>query len=134
MKRALLCGLLVTSLPHLACAEETFAVRRDSVITFGHGDGDTFGLDEIQRDAALVLIRPQGESCTLRFPIVRGERLWLRAVGDHGQPLSCEALFVSAEGEEARFTAKCTEQHSITPGPKCPPSASAQAPAQIPAK
>ncbi len=111
MKTALfVCGLLIGLMPEAGRADDAFSVTRNSVITFGHGEGDTFGLDEIQKDGVLVLIRPRGEACTLRFPIVRGEILRLRAVGTQGEPLACEAKLLGTDGQEARFSAHCSEQ------------------------
>ena len=87
----LVCGLMLALFPSAIKADETFSVTRNSAIAFGHGDGDTFGLDEIQTDVVAVLIRPQGEQCTLRFLLLRGEKLRLRAVGTQGELLMCEA-------------------------------------------
>jgi len=129
MKAALLvCGLMLALSPAAVRADETFSVTRNSAITFGHGDGDTFGVDEIQNDVVAVLIRPQGETCTLRFPLLRGEKLRLRAVGTQGERLMCEATLMSAEGQEARFTARCSEQVTAASEPKCPRPTSAEVP------
>jgi hypothetical protein len=119
---------MLALLPSAIRADETFSVTRNSAITFGHGDGDTFGLDEIQADVVAVLIRPQGEQCTLRFLLLRGEKLRLRAVGTQGESLMCEATLMSAEGQEARFTARCSEQVTSTTEPKCPRPNSAEIP------
>ena len=129
MKVALLvCGLMLALLPSAIRADEAFSVTRNSAITFGHGDGDAFGLDEIQTDVVAVLIRPQGEQCTLRFLLLRGEKLRLRAVGTQGESLMCEATLISAEGQEARFTARCSEQVTATTEQKCPRPTSAEIP------
>jgi SOS-response transcriptional repressor LexA len=119
---------MLSLLPAAIRADETFSVTRNSAITFGHGDGDTFGLDEVQTDAVAVLVRPQGEACTLRFLLLRGEKLRLRAAGTQGEPLMCEATLMSAEGEEARFTARCSEQATGASAPKCPRPTSAEIP------
>jgi hypothetical protein len=124
MKRALtLCTVLAVAMPCALRAEGTFPVTRSSVISFGEGGGDAFGLDGISRDDAtvLVLIQPQGESCTLRFPIRIGEVLKLRASDAKGHPLVCEASLVSITDEAtARFSSRCSEQAARDTEPKCP--------------
>ena len=102
-------------------AGETFTVTPSKVVSFGTG-GDTFGLDRVSEDTVLVLVRPRGEDCTLRFPIRVGDRLFLRTVSGGGQSLLCEASLVAiVDGRSARFSARCQQQTTSTER-KCPPS------------
>lgn len=102
-------------------AGETFTVTPSKVVSFGTG-GDTFGLDRVSEDTVLVLVRPRGEDCTLRFPLRVGESLFLRTVGGGGQSLLCEASLVSVvDATSARFSARCRRQATSTDR-KCPPS------------
>ncbi len=37
--------------------------------------GDAFGVDELIGETAVILVRPKGETCVLRFPIRVGDSL-----------------------------------------------------------
>ncbi len=116
-------AVLAVAIPCTLQADGTFPVTRSSVISFGQGTGDAFGLDEIAEDRASVrvLIQPQGEDCTLRFPIRVGEVLKLRASDGKGNPLVCEASLVSITDEAtAQFSSRCSEQTSLDTERKCP--------------
>jgi hypothetical protein len=123
MNRALLgyWVFLATLFASAGYADDTFTVTRSTVVSFGRQGGDTFGVDRISQDTAFVLIRPRGESCTLRFPLGVGERLFLRTVDGDGQPVVCEASLVAlVDDTAARFSARCRRQITSTDR-KCPP-------------
>jgi len=56
----------------------------------------------------------------LRFPILRGEYLRLRAVGTDGQPLTCQEKLVSVGDDEVQFSARCSEQLTTSLERNCP--------------
>lgn len=102
-------------------AAETFTVTPSKVVSFGT-DGDAFGLDSISPESVLVLVRPRGEDCTLRFPLRVGERLFLRTFDERGHSMVCDALLVAiVDGTSAQFSAHCLNQTTSTDR-KCPPS------------
>ena len=108
------CGVLVAAaLPCASRADELLTVTPASVVAFGRDGGDTFGLQRLSRDTVIVLVRPRGEVCTLRFPLNVGESLLLRATASDGQPLVCKASLVSVvEGSSAEFSYRCSIEAS----------------------
>ena len=123
MKRALFWhGLLfAAAFPYSGHTDETSTLTPNSVAAFGTMGGDTFGIERISKDSVVVLVRPSGEDCTLRFPINIGESLSLRA---DGQSMLCQASLVSTDQDKkAQFSARCTPQISSNER-KCPPQSS----------
>jgi hypothetical protein len=100
---------------------QSFLVTPSKVVELGT-NGDAFGIDELIDDTAVVLVRPRGETCVLRFPIRIGESLFIRTSDHDGRSTLCEATLVSiAYNKAARFTARC-EQQATSSDRKCPPS------------
>jgi hypothetical protein len=98
---------------------QSFIVTPSKVVELGT-NGDAFGIDHFAGDTAVILIRPRGEACTLRFPIRVGESLFIRTSDTEGRSTLCEAKLVSIVQEAgARFTAHCSPQDTSTE-PKCP--------------
>lgn len=123
MKRATFgyCAFLPILFASAGFAAETFTVTPSQVVSFG-SDGDTFGLDSISPETVLVLVRPRGEDCTLRFPLRVGERLFLRTLDERGHSMICDALLVAiVDSTSAQFSAHCLNQTTSTDR-KCPPS------------
>ena len=122
MKYAIGCGMLAGAILSAPLhADEIIVVTPASIIAFGQGDGDTFGIESAGRDTALILIKPQGEDCTLRFPLRVGENLLLRATSQDGQPLVCQASLTSIDqAGAAQFSSRCFEQRTQSQEPKCP--------------
>ncbi|KAB2939590.1 MAG: hypothetical protein K8F92_01525 [Hyphomicrobium sp.] len=92
------------------------------VVSIGDLNSDSFALERIQeaRSRVVVLFRPNGESCTFRFPLPIGRSVQLRAHGPSRQSLLC-ALTLRELGDTttARFEMECIEQpHSERP--RCP--------------
>jgi hypothetical protein len=100
---------------------QSFVVMPSQVVELGT-NGDAFGIDNLIDDTAVILIRPRGESCTLRFPIRTGESLFIRTSDSDGRSILCEAKLVSIVYDVgARFTTHCSGQ-ATSSDPKCPPS------------
>jgi hypothetical protein len=98
---------------------QSFLVELAKVVELG-ANGDTFGIDGLVKDTAIILIRPKGETCVLRFPIRIGESIFIRTSDTDGRSALCEAKLVSIEyGSGARFTAHCSLQDTSS-DPKCP--------------
>ncbi len=101
-------------------AGQTFLVTPSQMVTLGV-DGDTFGIDQFTGEGAVVLVRPKGEGCTLRFPLPIGDSLFIRTSDSNGRSVLCEARLLSiVGGNAAQFTARCNEQVTSS-DPKCPP-------------
>lgn len=104
-------------------AIETFAVAPEQAVSFGGGDGDSFAIEQISRNdnTVTVLLRPMGERCTFRFPVMVGRSVQLRADTPTGQSLLCKAtLQPITEDGSARFGAECNEA-VVSHERKCPP-------------
>jgi hypothetical protein len=100
---------------------QSLLVTPSQVVDIGI-NGDAFGIDNLIDDTAVVLIRPRGEACTLRFPIRIGESLFLRTSDSDGRSILCEAKLVSiVYNQAAQFTTHCSGQITST-DLKCPPS------------
>ncbi len=98
---------------------QSFLVTPSKVVELGT-NGDTFGIDELVGDTAFILIRPRGETCTLRFPIQVGDSLFIRTSDTDGRSTLCEAKLVSiVQDAGARFTTHCSRQDTSTDR-KCP--------------
>jgi hypothetical protein len=104
-----------------ALAQETVEVTPWTAAEFGGEGGDALALEKITPPGAVVLLNPQGETCTLRVPMTLGEKVRLRGAPVGDQQAVCEVLRVSAtEAPSAIFTFACLNQ---TPSAerKCPP-------------
>lgn len=111
----ILCAALLSPLEE----GQSFIVEPSKVVELG-SNGDTFGVDGFAGDTAVILIRPRGEACTLRFPIRVGESLFIRTSDTDGASTLCEAKLVSIVHDAgARFTAHCSRQDTSTDR-KCP--------------
>ncbi|MEI9899242.1 MAG: hypothetical protein WDN31_02890 [Hyphomicrobium sp.] len=102
---------------------EAISVQPQQAVTFGGGDGDTFAIEDISphENMVTVLLRPMGETCSFRFPVMVGRSVQLRADTPSGQSLMCKAtLRPITEDGTAQFTAECNEE-PISREPKCPP-------------
>ena len=98
---------------------QAFLVSPSQVVTLGV-DGDTFGIDHFAGDSAVILIRPKGESCTLRFPLSIGESLFIRTSDSDGRSMLCEAKLISImQDQAAQFSAGCGPQVT-SEDRKCP--------------
>jgi hypothetical protein len=112
---------LLTSSLDIALAQETVEVTPWTAAEFGGKGGDALSLEKVTPTGAVVLLNPHGETCTLRFPMKIGEKVYLRGVTVGDQQAVCEVLLVSAsEAPSAIFTFECLNQ---TPSAerKCPP-------------
>ena len=106
-------------------ATQTFSVKNSSVVTIGTDRGDSFAVEKTSKDAAVVLLQPNGEACTFRLSLAIGESLNLRAFGDAGQPLLCEtSLLAIANADTTKFSARCYERTKGALERKCPREAS----------
>jgi hypothetical protein len=97
-------------------------VAPQQAVTFG-GSGDSFAVEQISRNdnTVTVLLRPKGESCTFRFPVIVGRSVQLRADTPSGQSLLCKAtLHPITEDGSAQFDAECNEE-PVSQERKCPP-------------
>lgn len=113
----IVCGALLAPLEEA----QSFLVTPSKVVELGI-NGDAFGIDDLIGDTAVILVRPRGETCVLRFPIRIGESLFIRTSDGRGRSTLCEATLVSiAYDTGARFTARCELQATST-DPKCPSS------------
>jgi hypothetical protein len=119
-----LAGLALAAAPlSVAHADELFSVAPQQAVTFG-GSGDSFAVEQISRNdnTVTVLLRPKGESCTFRFPVIVGRSVQLRADTPSGQSLLCKAtLHPITEDGSAQFDAECNEE-PVSQERKCPPA------------
>lgn len=120
-------ALALTAIPlafaHSEETMDTFAVEPLQAVSFGGGDGDSFSVEQISRNdnTVTVLLRPMGEGCVFRFPVIVGRSVQLRADTPSGQSLMCKAtLQPITEDGTARFGAECSEA-PISHERKCPP-------------
>ena len=113
------------ALAHANESLDTFAVAPQQAVSFGtdDNDSDSFSVVQISRadNTVTVLLRPMGESCFFRFPVLVGRSVQLRTGAADGQSLLCKATLqpITEEGS-ARFDASCTEE-PISREHKCPP-------------
>ena len=112
-------AVVVVALPASARTDELFRITDQSHVALGDG-GDSFGMETpASRGEVMILLNPDGEDCTLRFPLRRGEafRLFVR---DVNQTLSCEiSLSDTSEDESATFTSRCATADAAT-ARRCP--------------
>ena len=98
---------------------QTFLVTPSKVVELGT-HGDAFGVDELIGETAVILVRPKGETCVLRFPIRVGDSLFIRTSDTDGRSTLCEATLLSIDYDKgARFTARCSHQDTSSDS-KCP--------------
>ncbi len=113
--------VFVTSSLGAALAQETLELTPWTAAEFGGKGGDALSLEKITPTGAVVLLNPHGESCTLRFPMKIGEKVYLHGATVGDQQAVCEVLLMSAtESPSAIFSFECINQ---TPSAehKCPP-------------
>lgn len=102
-------AVFLVALPASARTDELFTITPDSHVALGDS-GDTFGMEKPSSSHVVILLNPDGEDCTLRFPLRHGEgfRLFVRAGLD--QKLSCQiSLNTTGEGQTATFTSRCEQ-------------------------
>jgi hypothetical protein len=109
-------------------AVETLELTRETVATFGDSHSDALGIEDAAGEAGItVLVSPDGEDCTLRFPVQVGESLMLRASSAVEGPVVCEATLVSVgAGASAQFAYRC-EARAWAPEQLCPSDTSISA-------
>ena len=113
MRSLCVLALFLTAAFSPALADETFSVAPEQAVTIGGGTGDTFGVESLsQKDRmAVLLLRPQGEDCTFRFPLFIGRSVQLRSEDASGQSLLCSATLRSiTDDKRAQFGADCKPQ------------------------
>lgn len=120
-----LAALLCVAALGARAEEETdeISLRPQQAVTFGGGDGDSFSIEQISRNdnTVTVLLRPMGETCVFRFPVMVGRSVQLRASTPAGHSLLCKAtLHPLSDDGTAQFGAECNEE-PISAEPKCPP-------------
>lgn len=102
-------------------ADETLAVSTESVVEFGSHDGDAFTLERVSHSGVVALLNPNGEDCTLRFPMNTGESMLVSAGMTDGQQLVCTVSLTSiVDSSTAIFVYHCFSQ-SPSKERKCPP-------------
>lgn len=102
-------ALSLIAVPASARTDELFTVTPQSHVALGDG-GDTFGMETPSKQEVVILLNPDGEDCTLRFPLRTGEafRMFIRAGLD--QRLNCDvSLNATGKGQSATFTSRCVE-------------------------
>lgn len=95
------------TLPATAHTDEMFTITSRSHVALGDG-GDSFGMEIPSKQQVMILLNPDGEDCTLRFPLRQGEafRVFVRQGLD--QKLACDVSFDGAgKGQSATFTSRC---------------------------
>ncbi len=115
--------VLPLAIAHSEEAMDTFSIEPMQAVSLGGGNGDSFSVENISRsdNTVTVLLRPMGETCVFRFPVMVGRSVQLRADTPTGQTLMCKAtLQPITEDGSARFGAECNEA-PITHELKCPP-------------
>ncbi len=111
--------VFLVAVPASARTDELFTITPDAQVALGDG-GDTFGMEVPSDSQVVILLNPDGEDCTLRFPLRHGEafRLFVRAGLD--QKLNCHvSLSTTGHGETATFSSHC-EQVEAANTPRCP--------------
>lgn len=114
-----LCAVFLVAVPASARTDEMFTITPDSQVALGDG-GDTFGMEVPSSSHVVILLNPDGEDCTLRFPLRHGDgfRLFVRAGLD--QKLSCHVSLNTTGGSEtATFSTHC-EQVEADNERRCP--------------
>ena len=106
---------------HTALAQDTVEVTPWTAAEFGGKGGDALSLEKITPKGAVVLLNPNGETCTLRFAMKIGEKVSLRGATIGNQQAICEVLLLSVtESPSAIFSYECLNQTPITER-RCPP-------------
>lgn len=103
--RCMIAGVM--ALPATAHTDEMFTITAQSHVALGDG-GDSFGMEPASKQHVMILLNPDGEDCTLRFPLRQGEafRMFVRQGLD--QKLACEvSLSMTGKKETATFTSRC---------------------------
>jgi hypothetical protein len=114
-----LSALLLVALPASARTDEMFTLTPQSQAVLGES-GDTFGIEPPAAHHVVVLLNPDGEDCTLRFPVKQGEgfRVFVRAGLD--QRLACDvSLAATGKGATATFSTHCVAAEPRAE-PRCP--------------
>jgi hypothetical protein len=92
-----------------------------TVARFGGSGGDLLSIEKVSPTGAIILLNPHDETCTLRFPMSVGEKVYIRGATVGDQQAVCEVYLRSTtEAPSAVFTFECLNQ---TPSAerKCPP-------------
>lgn len=95
------------AVPVTAHTDEMFTIDARSHVALGDS-GDSFGMEAPSKQHVMILLNPDGEDCTLRFPLRKGEafRVFVRQGLD--QKLACDvALSETGQAQTATFTSRC---------------------------
>src|SRR5262245_57409540 len=96
------------ALPATAHTDEMFTVTPKSHVALGDG-GASLCMEAASKQEVMILLNPDGEDCTLRFPLRQGEafRIFVRQGLD--QKLACDvSLSTTGQQEQsATFTSRC---------------------------
>jgi hypothetical protein len=115
--RFTIAGLM--TMPATAHTDEMFTITAQSHVALGDG-GDSFGMEAPDKQHVVILLNPDGEDCTLRFPLRQGEafRMFVRQGLD--QKLACEvSLNTTGKKDSATFTSRCIMAEPDG-NPRCP--------------
>lgn len=100
-------ALALVATPAAARTEEVFTLTPRAQAVLGDG-GDSFGMEPPSQQHVMILLNPDGEDCTLRFPVKPGEgfRIFVRAGLD--QRMVCHiSLSGTGRGATATFSTHC---------------------------
>lgn len=115
------CVIFLGALPASARTDEVFMLTPQSHAVLGDG-GDSFGMEApSSKQEVMILLNPDGEDCTLRFPVKTGEgfRIFVRAGLD--QRLVCDvSLSGMGRGATATFSSRCVTASEEAREPRCP--------------
>lgn len=116
-----LSAVFLIAVPASARTDELFTITSEAHVALGDG-GDTFGMEPPSTHDVTILLNPDGEDCTLRFSLKKGEafKLFVRAGLD--QRLNCHvSLNETGKGQSATFKSQCelaeTENERRCPAP-----------------
>jgi hypothetical protein len=114
------CVVLLSAAPASARTDEVFTLTPQSQAVLGDG-GDSFGMETASKQQVMILLNPDGEDCTLRFPVKPGEgfRVFVRAGLD--QRLVCDvSLAGTGKGPTATFSTHCETVTEAARERRCP--------------
>lgn len=118
LMRFTIAGLM--ALPATAHTDEMFTITPQSHVALGDG-GDSFGMERPSRQEVMILLNPDGEGCTLRFPLRQGEAFKMFVRQGLDQKLTCEvSLSTTGKSETATFTSRCVLAEAAAGEPRCP--------------
>ncbi len=115
-----LTAIVMIAAPAAARTDEVFTLTPQSQAVLGDG-GDSFGIEDSSKQQAMILLNPDGEDCTLRFPVKTGEgfRVFVRAGLD--QRLVCDvSLSGTGHGPTATFSTHCVTATEEARERRCP--------------